>query len=199
MAITAALLSSLAGCGLMPHQVAVSKTGAPQYDHVDIGYRIPGSHRALVREQSDILKVSSSDEAEPSVAELTVEYPHPDNKPEFARATLRISSKSSATDAPSFVARMRSSISWLPGSEPPPKVRTADDEVWVLDFPRQQLDLMLFDLAQTGFFEDQTRHEGLAWLSIAIDRGRMAKTWTTSARLDDIVHRVQREGRRVSR
>jgi hypothetical protein len=195
LAITASLL---AGCA-MPHRVAVSNTGAPQYKQIDISYRIPGSHRALVRDSSDVVKVSSADEAEPTVATLKIEYPHPDNKPELARATLRIAGKSSATDSPSLVNRVRSSISWLPGNEPPAKVRTTDDEVWIFDFPREQLDLMLFDLAQTGFFEDQTRHEGLAWLSIAIDRGRMAKTWTTEARLDDIVNRVQREGRRISR
>lgn len=195
MAITALLL---AGCAI-PHRVAVSNTGAPQYKQIDISYRIPASHHALVRNSSEILKVSSPAEAEPTIATLKVEYPHPDNNPELARATLRIAGKSSVTDSPSLVSRVRSSISWLPGNEPPAKVRTTDDEVWVLDFPRQQLDLMLFDLAQTGFFEDQTRHEGLAWLSISIDRGHMAKTWTTEARLDDIVNRVQREGRRISR
>jgi hypothetical protein len=69
-----------------------------------------------------------------------------------------------------------------------------NDELWVLDFPRQQLDLMLVDLANSGFFEDQQRPEGGTQLSVTIDRGQTAKPWSTDARLDGIVDRVQREG-----
>ena len=185
------------GCA-MSHKVAVNDTGAPQYQRVDISYRIPASHKALARNVDPIQRASGQAEISRSNADLRIEYPHPQNKPGMVRATLRLSRKPAVAESQSFVGRLRSNISWLPGSEQPSRVSpSVDDEVWVLDFPRQQLDLMLVDLAHSGFFDDQNRHEGTAFLSINIDRGSVSKVWSPEARLDDVVLRVQREGRRT--
>jgi hypothetical protein len=185
------------GCA-MSHKVAVNDSGAPQYQRVDISYRIPASHKALARNVDQIVRASGESEVSRSNADLRIEYPHPQNKPEMVRATLRLSRKPSIAQTQSFLGRLRSNISWLPGSDQPSEVSpSVDDEVWVLDFPRQQLDLMLVDLAHSGFFDDQKRHEGTAFLSINIDRGGVSKVWSPEARLDDVVLRVQREGRRT--
>jgi len=198
--LAAALLPLMVGCAI-PYRVGVNDRGAPRYKRVDISYRIPGSHRALAHnaDGDGVIAASAETDAIRSTATLKIAYPHPEDKPQLARATLRVSEMPKQGPTRSIVTRLRSSISWLPGSQMPTKeIQTADDEVWVLDFPREQLDLMLVDLAQSGFFEDQSRHEGTVWLSIAIDRGSMSKTWSAEARLDDFVQRVQREGRRTN-
>jgi hypothetical protein len=185
------------GCAV-PYKVAMNDTGAPQYQRVDISYRIPASHTALARGEEGVVGASGQIGVSRSNAALRIEYPHPQNKPEMVRATLRLSSKPPIAETQSFVGGLRSKISWLPGSQSATKVsESIDDEVWVLDFPRQQLDLMLVDLAHSGFFDDQNRHEGTAFLSIDIDRGSVSKVWSPEARLDDVVLRVQREGRRT--
>lgn len=189
------------GCAL-PYKVAVNDVGAPQYKRVDISYRISASHSALARNVDGVFgasgEIGSQSEVSRSNAALRIEFPHPQNKPEMVRATLRLSRKPLLPESQSFFGKLRSNISWLPGSQPPPGIsQSMDDEVWVLDFPRQQLDLMLVDLAHSGFFDDQKRHEGTAFLSVEIDRGSVSKTWSPEARLDDVVLRVQREGRRV--
>ncbi len=196
-AMLALFLPCAGGCA-MSHKVAVNDSGAPQYQRVDISYRIPASHKALVRNVDHIVRASGQAEISRSNAALKIEYPHPENKPEMVRATLRLSVKPAVARAQSFVGRLRSNISWLPGGDQPSEVSpSVDDEVWVLDFPRQQLDLMLVDLAHSGFFDDQNRHEGTAFLSINIDRGSVSKVWSPEARLDDVIMRVQRERRRT--
>lgn len=74
------------------------------------------------------------------------------------------------------------------------KQHDADDEIWYYDFPKAQLDLMLTDLAGSGFFENQQRPGGTANLAIVMDRGRTAKNWTPEPRLDDVILMVYREG-----
>jgi hypothetical protein len=198
-ALWAALLAVAGGCALS-HKVAVNGSGAPQYERVDISYRIPGTHGPLARRAHNETGVigaageRESPSAATSAGTLTIEYPHPQGDPAMARATLRLSQQSTSRSK-SLVGAWRSHLSWLPGATVAREVTpAAADEVWVLDFPRQQLDLMLFDLANSGFFDDQSRHEGSAHLSVTIDRGRASKTWSPEARLDDVVLRVQREG-----
>ena len=48
------------GCA-MSHKVAVNDTGAPQYERVDISYRIPASHSALARKVDGVVGLQTWD------------------------------------------------------------------------------------------------------------------------------------------
>jgi hypothetical protein len=139
-----------------------------------------------------------------STACLTIAYPHPDDLPGMARATLVLSQTDSheLPKPPTIRERIAQSLNRrataeqdaCKGSSAHASSSGPDDEIWVLDFPKQQLDLLLADLQASGFFENQTRPNGGALLQIAVDRGRTQKTWTPEPRLDDVVSRVFREG-----
>ena len=200
-AAVAGLLCFFSGC-VLPHKVRLTDTGAPQYDKVVVTYLIGGSHGGLTRDLSQaaeqVAAVNDSTMetgANWSIAELQIEYPHPDGDADLARATLRLSRGPAVPKSQTLAQRFHSSLNWLSWRDSQAdSPLQAHDELWVLDFPRQQLDLMLVDLANSGFFEDQKRPEGGTQLSVTIDRGQTAKPWSTDARLDGIVERVQREG-----
>ena len=68
------------------------------------------------------------------------------------------------------------------------------DRVRFLDIPKLELDLLLVDLANSGFFDDQERLATTGQLDVTINRGRVAKRWTREARLDDLTSLVNRYG-----
>ena len=197
----AGLLIFFSGC-VPSHRVGLTDTGAPRYNKVLVTYLIGGSHGGLTRDPSQAAGPAStvSDStiesgADWSIAALKIEYPHPEGDADLARATLRLSRGPAIPKSKTLAQKFHSSLDWLSWRDSQPdSVRQAHDELWVLDFPRQQLDLMLVDLANSGFFEDQQRPEGGTQLSVTIDWGRTAKPWSTDARLDGIVERIQREG-----
>lgn len=150
-------------------------------------------------------------------ATLEIEYPHPGARPGWARATLRLSpdlakreaKSAEAREKASLANRMRGIVGWSDDqpddpAAPDPATRgdasggesapQTSDEIWVLDLPREQLDLLLVDLARSGFFEDQTRPVGGARVAVELDAGREDKLWDPDPRLDDLAERVYTEG-----
>jgi hypothetical protein len=179
-------LGSSIGCKL-PARFARTDSGALKYERANIVYDVNGQQRPLPLGAASIKPVGYDHPESPSQngevnwasAKLSIQYPHPDGNRDLARAILRLSGKpASATDAKSAKSDVM-----------------ADDEIWVLDFPRQQLDLLLGDLAGSGFFEEQQRQEPGTHLDVQVDWGRTRKTWTPEPRLDHFVSRVYNEGR----
>lgn len=207
-----AALWMTAGCAA-PHKVRVTETGAPKYKRVDITYS-PGRLAAWPSSGTVVSTSLADHPAEKLELEtwsrvcLRIEYPHPEGRAEFARATLQLSRTSEPT-GPAKTSLREKMVGGLGGlfrnlsrtspKGPPPQSSAldSDDESWVLDFPRQQLDLLLIDLAEGGFFDDQRRPTGGVQLAVRIDRGRASKSWNTEPRLDDFVTRTRREGKLV--
>lgn len=140
-------------------------------------------------------------------ATLTVLAHHPDAEPGMARAILRLSRSCRMVSEPEpqpLVIRMRNRMIrrlWpqippeaVQEPEPSPPCCEADEEIRVYDFPRQELDVLLEDLASNGFFDEQRRLAGGAHLSVSIDGGTARKSWTPEPRLDDLIMRVCRDG-----
>ena len=180
------VLGTSIGCKL-PARFARTDSGALKYERANIVYEVNGKQRPLPLGSASIKPVgydhpepaSQNGEINWAAAKLSIQYPHPDGNRDLARAILRLSGKpASATDA-----------------KPAKSEAVADDEIWVLDFPRQQLDLLLSDLAGSGFFEEQQRQEPGTHLDVQVDWGRTRKTWTAEPRLDHFVSRVYNEGR----
>ena len=203
--LLAVALPLIGGCRLS-YKVPVSRTGAPEYDHLQIVYDIQGNCGALASRtfqqmaaQSDQPVQQVGQTAAFSRATLRIEYPHPDGAEGLVRATLRLTHEARADDSEpaSWTEAFRKGLQWMTiGGQTEQSDSTAgsEDEVWVLDFPKQQLDLVLVDLADTGFFDEKQHREGGTRLSVTIDRGQTAKTWTSEPRLDDLMARVYREG-----
>ncbi len=177
-AVLVLICATIAGCAV-PHRVQMTRAGGVQYERVRIDYKLRESQARFVSFGDDDIRLVGVPEPREKystaddwfVSDLTVEYPADESRLDLARATLSIHEKDST----------------LPGGEPKIIRMT-------FDFPKQQLDLLLVDLAHSGFFESQSRPNGGVELKVAIDRGHNAKPWTREARLDDLADRVYHEG-----
>ena len=199
------------GCAV-PQKVEVTQTGVPRYNCVEVVYELREAHGALAARPLESVKTvnGSNDETNSpghawSAALLKIQYPHPNGKPNTARVTLRLSRRPSLPvefDPPPSE-RIRSGLHRITSGDKsamqvsldlPENPCHADDEIWALDFPKEQLDLLLTDLANSGFFDRQRRPCGGARLTVGIDRERITKAWTPESRLDDVLMQVYREG-----
>ena len=196
------------GCQL-PNRIKLSKSGSPQYERANIVYRLDGGLRPLPLSDADIQPVSFEDAvaarphetpvaSEWSTATLSVQFPHPDGIQDAARATLRLSavpageSGFAISQASRWLGRAQSSLPSLHGD--PEKQPQRDDEIWVLDLPKQELDLLVADLQKSGYFQAQTRAESGTKLDVQLDYGRVTKEWSAEPRLDQFISRVYTEG-----
>ena len=222
IAIVPALLFAglvFAGCRL-GHRVATTATGAPRYNRINVVYDLNASFRDLPLE-GGLQPVSYSTVSSPSVscstadqdtslhrwkgARLSITYPHPDGSHEMAQATLRLSSHAARQSKPPRGEKQKpawthelqdpAEVFSTADDSHPATIRALHDEVWVLDFPKAELDLLVADLARAGFFESQVREDHGTHLDVQIDWGRTTKTWTPEPRLDEFVNRVHGHGR----
>lgn len=140
---------------------------------------------------------------------VTIQYPHPQQGPGCARATIRLSHVPVVRQPvkPKIVAgRMVANATHavnpkfkVPEVVPEPQSKPRDgapsgDEIWVMDVSKQELDLILCDLASNGFFAQQWRPSGGGRLYVAVDGCQTRKAWTPEPRLDDFIGRVFGEG-----
>lgn len=198
------------GCAL-PNRLKHVESGAPTSEHVQILYRVRNTHGNMP--QREVQQAGLEDPlANPTTdsgghwksARLKIEYPHPEAGAEMARATLVLSQvELPEHEQPTIGKRIAERFNRLTShacEEPCCSSNICatssgpDDEIWVLDFPKQQLDLLLNELGNSGFFENQTRPSGGADLDVAIGRDRTQKPWSTEPRFDELVTRVFREG-----
>ena len=201
------LACCLAGCQL-PSRLAAGKSGAPQYDRANIIYELDGTQRPLPLNGSEIKPVAFEGDAEtaPTAAEwagatLSIQYPHPDGTADTARATLRLSAEP-RPDSLTAVGQARRWLGWNRSAAASANsescgslTKSRDDEIWVLDIPKPQLDLLLTELQGNGFFQAQTRAESGTKLDVQLNWGRVQKEWSAEPRLDHFISRVYREGR----
>ena len=166
-------LIGLSGC-LIPHRVKLTSNGGVHYKRVAIAYEFEKSQHIAATTRPITLVHGMSREPVRGVwstTSLVLLYPIPDGDAKLARATLQ-----------------------LERTDPDKQNSNPHRATLELDFPKQQLDLLLFDLAHSGFFERQTRPAADVQLQVEIDRGRTAKQWTREPRLDDFIDRVLQEG-----
>jgi hypothetical protein len=222
------LAAPAAGCKSTPALLGSSDAPITDYREVELTYDVSGQYRDIPLDTPLVQTASlestglaatglqSTGAGPQSVgkplerwtsAKLSIQFPHPEGKPDLARATLRLaghlakpaaSKSASASTSGNGSSATMSNLPELFGSETGedlslPSAR--DDEIWVLDFPKQQLDLLLADLRRAGFFENQTRIDPGTRLEVNLEGNRIAKAWTPEPRLDDFLARVHEEGR----
>jgi hypothetical protein len=175
----------IAGCSL-PHKVGISKTGIPEYDRIHIVYDRLDAEGILLGNWIEQCEATSSGESletptgelgkTASRVRLTIEYPLPNSAQELARATVQLipaaAVETSVSQAPtSFVGYVRDGVQkLLPGENETNTPQAV--EIGVYDFPRQELDLLLIDLAKNGFFGSQTRPGTKSRIHVQVDRGK---------------------------
>lgn len=213
-AVIAALCLCAIGCRL-PNRVMLDDNGRPDYQSAMISYELDGSQCKLplgARESGEIKTVAYTVEAESSQskasgeadsiwksARLSIEYPHPDLREGVARATLRLSAHSGTLETasqtekkPSLADQLFNKFGWDSTAS---EQELCNDELWVLDLPKSQLDQFLTDLSSDGFFESNLPYETAASLEVQADFGRTSKRWAPQPKLDQLITRVYREGR----
>lgn len=180
--VLVAVLAVFAGCRAQ-QRVGVSHTGSPVFDEFRAEYRFAQPGELLGRSFSTdtdsltgraVMPVSwESGYAE---AILLIECPHPSGDASLARATVSL-------------------------QPDPTSVVSGGSETRVMALPRSCIELLIVDLARSGFFDAQQRSDvaGSAVertsLSVRIDRGHTRREWQTDERLLDIAHRTLTEGR----
>ena len=186
-----------------PHRVQMGESGTPQYGAANVVYDLTGQMQtAFIRPHEPKIRPVSFEESEASVeagesseaaselpkdwthATLQIQYPHPSGRTDAARATLRLS---------------RQPVCAAPDANLQPtdakRNESTEDELWTLDLPKYQLDLLLFDLANSGYFDGQMRPSGGAQLTVGVDQGETSKPWCSEPRLNDLLLRVYEEGK----
>lgn len=148
-------------------------------------------------------------ESEWSQARIQIVYPHPDGSTDKGLAKLVVSRHSPVSPANSKPNRtgMKERVSRLmlriSGASPElaqqvsgkkTDVKTVDEEIWQLDLPKDELDILLSELSQRGFFNRQERPRGEATVSISVDKGELSKRWTSEPRLEDLMKQIYDEG-----
>jgi hypothetical protein len=140
-------------------------------------------------------------------AELRIESPHPDGRPEMARATLHclpvdcghecesrtltagMEERSGARQARRATFRER----WFLDEN-----ARHDGEIYLeLDLKKYELDRILDELNEHGFFKDQSSRQspGLeSQLEVRLNRRCTSKVWSFEPTLDELMTRVQEQG-----
>lgn len=189
------LFAGLAGCRSARIEQAAD-SGALKYRDVHLVYDVNGRYRDLPVSTPEITRTDheSAPRHQWKSVRLNVDYPHPEGIPGVARATLRLSTQSDSVYTPveASVFHNEGEIPADLASETRPM---CDDEIWILDFPQPQLDALLVELNEAGFFQSQMPNEIGTRLDVRIDGGRTAKTWMAEPHLDQFVHRIRTDGR----
>jgi hypothetical protein len=191
-----------AGCRLPP-RLNVSGDGVGPYRRVHVVYdaaQPPG--RGHTTTDVKVPPIGPRDDAAaPAVcsrrsARLEVTYPHPRGEADRAQVVVSLASTTgtSATAPPGEATSLLGVARTL---LPSAGARADTVEVRTLDLNRAELDLLLVDLVDTGYFSNQSRPGGGARLAVRLNHRGAAKPWSSEARLDDLIERALQNGRPV--
>ncbi|MBI1310448.1 hypothetical protein GC176_04005 [bacterium] len=187
--------SLLNGCQT-PKKLELTQTGTPAFERFSAVYEIPSASEALRRQFASDSSVpainagSTTDGSAPTEsasvrqisalqyspltgvqsARLTIECPSSTGDASEARLTLELQSDNAATG----------------------QRRTEATQSLII--PRQQIELLIFDLARAGFFDEPEPPGARSPLSVTIDGVRVTRNWRLDDRLLDLAHRTLERG-----
>lgn len=215
---------ALASCRVTSQSVAQSQR-VDDYDRLQVIYQAHSAEGPLFSPsrttahtntpQSSIIPVSaqvpaSADsvaETNWSMAELRIEYPHPDGRNGYARVTLcfkpvdcgcqcdrlTLEQRMEARQEIQRVRRETRRERWFGQCCSTPPNCTVQSE---LDLPRDELDSLLSELSDHGFFaSDSSSTEAASRLEVRLNRRWTSKSWAYEPALDALTTRVYEEGR----
>src|SRR5262249_34883231 len=71
-------------------------------------------------------------------------------------------------------------------------------EVWTLDLPQPELEILVASLRTDGFFTQENATTATTTLSLWLDGNKTSKNWRQVRDLDDLIARVRTDGRLVT-
>lgn len=166
----------LAGGCRSPQYLERTESGGVSFEQFHAEYDFEEPIRQLTRGfdsnpqsivDSEVEAVSWKEEW--SFARLEIDCPNPAGERDVAQVTLTLKA-------------------------PGPNGRGERTEKRLLAVPREQIDLLILDLAQSGFFDQTLRSSGAANLAVRIDQGRSERSWKHDGRLLDFAHRTLTRG-----
>jgi len=206
-----AVLVSTAGCvAVQPRAVRIDST-VGMYQMATLTYRIDAGKLSESVNVANITGRQVSYEQKPSgpypdrsVVRLAVQYPHPDGHPGYALAEVVVEARkppaiNAGTKKPTW-RRWADEAYQVLTQNGLPGVKLADGiyEAWALDVPRSDLDGVIGQLTQTGYFHLAGNPAPGVNVSCRIDGQRMDKQWGHVPALDGLIERVRHEGQLVS-
>lgn len=210
----------LMSCRVTPHSVAQSRKDH-DYQRLEIIYQAhpaeavslvtPPVHAPTIPTAREIVMVSAESpvampsQVEPicSVAELRIEYPHPDGRPDYARVTLGFKSSECGRQCERLTLEARTEMQrerrevrrerWFGSRE---QADAGGMTLAELDLPRGELDAILQELESHAFFtREPTGDNGESKLEVRLNRAWTSKSWHYEPTLDALTMRVYKEGR----
>ncbi len=195
-------------------------TSVAEYEDFSLSYETDTAPRAKSLIPSPIRTVSGSlidgkpadddrfAEERWSRARFQLIYPHPSGDMEKGLARLIITRHSpSAAKEDEMAFPLQRHVKGLLKSarDTPGRLLGFDDsrtqpvshgeEIWELDLPKEEIDILLAELSHRGFFQKQERPRGEALVHVEIDNDRVSKRWTNEPRLEELMLQVYNEGR----
>ncbi|HVC93326.1 MAG TPA: hypothetical protein VND64_06520 [Pirellulales bacterium] len=205
------VLAPAAGCGSMqPHTVRIDST-VGMYQMAKLTYRIdagklsePVNVANITGKQVSYEQKPSGPYADRSVARLAIEYPHPGGKPGFALAEVVVEARKPPVTTQgtkkSTWRRLADDMHQILTQNGLPGVKLADGihEAWYLDLPRSDLDAVIGQLSQAGYFHLAGNPAPGVNVSCKIDGQQVNKQWGHVTALDELIERVRHEGQLAS-
>lgn len=185
----------LAGCSF-PHKLRVTEWGTPLYTQVSLVYEVDAGRGALAPRfvappPGEIMPFPRQPGSPTESAVLRLEYPHPHGIPGMARVTVRMS-RLSIDDRLRLAKQGNPLVRLVAATDERDRDLEHDPfaEVYELSISKQELDLLLVDVARGGYFDPNLRADGGTRLSVEIDGAAERKKWIPEPRLDDIITRL---------
>lgn len=194
-----ALLLSLTGCAGFGGG-EVTTTAAPQgetYEKVRINYRADSARLAALALPRSGAQLASYDAGLPpcSLGTLEVRYPHPRLGAEWALvvATFEAGPETpgSALESTSLIKRM-----WSGAKDELPGLKGThwSHEKWALDIPKWQLDRIVGQVRESGFFHARKVVSPEIFLAAQVDGLGSRKNWQSFVELDALLLRAREQG-----
>jgi len=160
-----------------PVEIEPEKVERLEFRRLQLSYAFQDPMPLMARHYDDAGDLTPKDSVLPvslsgewPEAELRIDCPHPSGDLEKARLTLKL------------MRRNR---------------RHSVEETWILAVPRSQMELLVEDLHQNGFFRGDGRPGDDAELQVTLDGRRMKQPWREDGRLLELAHRTLTRGRRL--
>ena len=177
-------------------RLELTQSGAPAFESFEAEYEIPVAESHLQRSFADNSKHAETVSADSVVQRVSASSDTAsnsgkgkDSENDRRRTRLKIQCPASPdkSDEARLILEIQSSSS---GS-----LSTESRETRQLIVPRQQVELLIFDLARAGFFDSPDPPGARSPLSVTIDGARVSRNWRADDRLLDFAHRAYHRGR----
>ncbi|HUY87782.1 MAG TPA: hypothetical protein VMV10_03515 [Pirellulales bacterium] len=209
--LAAALAAAALGCESMNPRTVQIDAASGRYHSAQLTYELdtgrlsqPVQTARIQAQQVSYQQLPSTPLPDRSLARLSVKYPHPQGKADFALAEVVIVSdhpkvKSATSAGKSAFERFASSFAEamndiLPGMTYGDGVR----EAWALDIPKEQLDDLVGHLANSGYFQYGPAPTPGVDVFTQLNGRTISKHWRQVPELDAFIERVRHEGSLVS-